>query len=205
MKKDDPQETEHQKIAQEILSLIKNKISTSDIFSRASRWVRQAHPFSTWDVAKAVSNDLVNNEHVVDEILKLATLQRNPTYEIATKNSNNSPDDSVQDKFDNPLSSEDRAKNQRYLQIISLSAKNRAESLTDRADFYPVFATVLTAASAVIFYFNDDLVKYVGSAITVGFIINAVTVRLRTKTQIAELKMLANVLDLVDKRFPKSP
>ena len=93
------------------------------------------------------------------------------------------------------------AKNQ--MQVLSLAAKNRAEAISEKSDFYPasipllaiLFGGLLTTMG------TNPSAKWFIALITFVIFTLFVIVRINTRRQVADLKIAANILDVVEKRL----
>lgn len=184
-----------------IINILENQALSPDVFSKELKgWKKECNPFSSWKNRNVVYNDFLNSEKTIKEIHKVST-KSFPTESTPSPPLYNS-DYHLEEKNETDLDLVQIANNQSYLQVISVSAKNRAEHLSDRSDFYPVFAVLVSAVFAFIAYDIPEL-KYLFAFLSLAFLIVSVYIRLTTRRQVAELKMMANVLDLADKQFPK--
>lgn len=156
-----------------VTALIFARNSISNLFINDSDgWAKESQTYTSWKNWKVTARDFKIEKECVDKILNLA--QPNNTSQKTN------------------------------LQILSLAAKNRAELLSEKSDFYPMGITIAIAffAILVIASGNNDRIRFI-----FGFISAVITVwfgftRLTTRRQIAELKIIANVLDVAEKRVP---
>ena len=90
------------------------------------------------------------------------------------------------------------------IQTISITAKNRAERISARSDFYPAFNTLIAAGFAFpTIYVPYIEVKVLLSLIALIFIIISIKIRTETRDQVADLKEIANMADILEKRLGK--
>jgi hypothetical protein len=97
------------------------------------------------------------------------------------------------------------ARNQ--LRMVALAAKNRAEAISDKSDFYPASIALLTSifAMLVIFSFENEYIKLAFAILTPIFAFIFVSIRINTRRQVANLKIVGNILDAVEKQIPEPP
>jgi hypothetical protein len=141
-------------------------------------------PFSSWKDKDVKFNDCVNVDRAVEAIGRVIS----------------------NDKNGGLLSYEHRKKNHKNLQDISAAAKNRAEVLTDKADYYPIYAVVIGLAGKFLIDLTSDgiapqIVDLGFSFIVLAFVASVAVIRVNLKREIAFLKICSNLVDLADKRF----
>lgn len=88
------------------------------------------------------------------------------------------------------------------LQVMSLAAKNRAEAISEKSDFYPASVSVIaTFFATLIFLSSDAMLVRVGITLATPVLVGIfIYIRITTRRQVADLKIIANILDLVEKR-----
>lgn len=91
------------------------------------------------------------------------------------------------------------------LQVLSLAAKNRAEALSEKSDFYPASIPLLATlfGGMLTVMVPNPLAKFGIAVVTFAIIALYLFVRLDTRREVADLKITANILDAVEKRLPK--
>lgn len=190
---------------EEIFKIIHRRDSVANTLPNKENWFRRVFGgFTSWteirnkmDCANLtiIKKDTVIEKNCVDDILKIID---NITYRNVDKK-----------KFDNQIKKE--------LQELSLAAKNRAEYLSDRGDFFPVGITINTAffaiLSLIIFkaqnYQNvswaiPGFAYFVGGSIVVLVALISIwysILRIKTRQQVGDLKVYANIFDAVEKRI----
>ena len=89
------------------------------------------------------------------------------------------------------------------IQVLCLAAKNRAEELSDKADFYPASGPLLTTLflGTLAVVITEPTGKWVFGMLTFAILSLFLSVRLNTRRQVAQMKVIANLLDLVEKRL----
>lgn len=89
------------------------------------------------------------------------------------------------------------------IQLLSMAAKNRAEELSDKSDFYPASVPLLTGLfiGTLAVTVSEPLAKWGFGLLTFLAIALFLSIRLNTRRQVAEMKIVANLLDLVEKRI----
>ncbi|WP_332747639.1 hypothetical protein [Hydrogenophaga sp.] len=90
------------------------------------------------------------------------------------------------------------------VQNLSLAAKNRAELLSQKSDFYPVGITICIAFFGLLAVIPPPTVYWVKTSFVffsalVVFIYGVS--RFNSRSQVADLKIIANILDAVEKRL----
>jgi hypothetical protein len=82
------------------------------------------------------------------------------------------------------------------LPLLALAAKNRAELMSAKSDFYPVFFTLIALGLTVlVFGLNGQpaFVKYLAGIGAFAFVATGAYIRIATREQVAYLKELANI------------
>lgn len=191
--------------------------------ARKEKWGLGDKAYDKWADKEIAKNDFLLTEQCAADVFFKAT--HAVKFKIEKK-------EAVSDSFEHcqaiPLHAKTKDANQRRLLILSTSAKNRAEFLTDQADFYPIFIALLGAlvtylaltwpeqqfvaiAKSMDLQICDNqanpcahTIKKVLTLFGFIFTLPLIYSRLQLKKRIAELKMIGGILDLVDKQFPKA-
>ncbi|KFC65649.1 hypothetical protein [Massilia sp. LC238] len=89
------------------------------------------------------------------------------------------------------------------IQVLSLAAKNRAEALSEKSDFYPASIPLLVTFFVVFLggFMDGGGFKLLLSTIALVLVSLFLNVRIDTRRQVADLKVIANILDVVEKRL----
>jgi hypothetical protein len=90
------------------------------------------------------------------------------------------------------------------LALLILALKNRAEYVSNQADFYPVYVALIIFANTLIgFGFSDFWNILMGVGIFV-LVAASVKTRVSTRTQVAHLKEIVNLLESYEKTYFKA-
>ena len=82
------------------------------------------------------------------------------------------------------------------LAIIALAAKNRAEIISARSDFYPVYSAILALCLTVIAIVSPEpWMKFIAGAGVLFFVFASAVIRIATREQVSYLKEVANVIE----------
>lgn len=92
------------------------------------------------------------------------------------------------------------------LSVIALTAKNRAETISAKSDFYPIYTTVVAAGVATMSVGLSAPFRTILAIIAFALILVAATIRMKTREQSSYLKELSNMLDhFVKLESPRAP
>lgn len=84
----------------------------------------------------------------------------------------------------------------RRLRLISLTAKKRAEVMSAKSDFYPVYSALLGVCLAVLgIYAPNATMRLIAAGGVIFFVATSAVIRMATREQVAYLKELAYMLD----------
>jgi hypothetical protein len=162
--------------ASSIYYIISNRLKKHN----TTRRVGDKHEVSSWEFSYVRKKDIDAEEECINSLLDL-------------------------ENADSKEATSKKSKNKKLVQNLSLAAKNRAEAISVTSDFYPVGGTVIVLGFAV-FIALFDLVnqkefKVVASiSIFIVYMIYAIA-RFKTRQQVANLKTIANILDVTEKRI----
>lgn len=82
------------------------------------------------------------------------------------------------------------------LALVSLAAKNRAELMSAKSDFYPVLSGQISLGLTVFAIFVPEIwAKTVSGFGALFFASASAHIRMRTRSQVAYLKELSNIVD----------
>ncbi len=86
------------------------------------------------------------------------------------------------------------------LSEIALAAKNRAEKMSAKSDFYPVYSALIAVTLAVFgVVVSEQWVRVVAAGGVIFFVFTSALIRVSTREQVAYLKELGNLLDHIVK------
>ena len=155
----------------QVHDLIVKRIGVDNTISKGRGRKSITKPYSSWDDALVMRSDLVAEMNCVNELVNLFK----------------------QGGVDNRAA----------VQELSLAAKNRAELISQKSDFYPVGLGICLAVFSLLSVIPPDSYWTKLGAIGVGLIVTLVygITRLDSRSQVANLKIVANTLDVVEKRL----
>lgn len=160
----------------DIFYIIRNRLNGNNITRKNDKKI----VISDWKSPAARSQDLNAENECVESLLKI---EENSRQGDTTK----------------------RDKHKQIALNLSLAAKNRAEDLSATSDFYPVGLTVVVLAFATFSAFfdltNEKYLKLITAFAVVFIAFVYANSRQKTRRQVADLKIIANILDATEKRI----